>query len=104
MNELLGLLPALAAGLLLGVIFFGGLWWTVRKGVSSRHSALWFFGSLLLRMGLVLVGFYFAGRGDWRRLLACLLGFIIMRFYVMRVTRTPIEHPYGKAKESPHAP
>jgi F1F0 ATPase subunit 2 len=24
---------------LLGVIFFGGLWWTVRKGLSSKRPA-----------------------------------------------------------------
>jgi len=70
MNEFLILAVALAAGLLLGAFFFGGLWWTVRKGVSSKHPVLWFPGSLLLRMSLVLVGFYFAGAeigsGWWR--------------------------------------
>jgi hypothetical protein len=35
---------------------------------------------------------------------ACLLGFIIARFGVMRLTRTPIEHPCDTAKEAPHAP
>ena len=82
---------ALAAGLLLGAIFFGGLWWTVRKGVSSTRPALWFLGSMLLRMGIVLAGFYFVGRRDWQRLVACLLGFIIARFIVMRLTRPPVE-------------
>ena len=104
MNEFLILAEALAAGLLLGAFFFGGLWWTVRKGVSSKHPALWFPGSLLLRMSLVLVGFYFAGRGNWQRLVACLLGFIIARFCVMRLTRTPVEHPCLTVREAPHAP
>ena len=35
MNETLTLALAWSAGVLLGAIFFGGLWWTVRKGVSS---------------------------------------------------------------------
>ena len=104
MNEFLGLLLALAVGLSLGAIFFGGLWWTVRKGVSSKRPAFWFLGSLLLRMSLVLVGFYFVGRGNWLRLVACLLGFIIARFGVMRLTRTPIEHPCLPVKEASHAP
>ena len=44
-------------------ILFGGLWWTVRKGVASERAALWFFGSMLLRTGAVMLGFYFvAGR------------------------------------------
>ena len=46
MNELLSLAVALAAGLLLGALFFGGLWWTVIRGSSSAHPALWFFGSM----------------------------------------------------------
>ena len=104
MNEFSGLVLALATGLSLGAIFFGGLWWTVRKGVSSKHPALWFLGSLLVRMSLVLVGFYFVGRGNWQRLVACLLGFIIVRFCVMRLTRTPVEHPCLTVKEASHAP
>jgi F1F0 ATPase subunit 2 len=104
MNEFSGRVLALLAGLSLGAIFFGGLWWTVRKGVSSKHPALWFLGSMLLRMGIVLLGFYFVGRGNWQRLVACLIGFIIARFCVMRLTRTPVEHPCLTVKEAPHAP
>ena len=79
MNEFLSLALALAAGVLLGAIFFGGLWWTVRKGVSSKQPALWFFGSLLLRMSIALAGFYFVSGGHWERLLLCLLGFVMAR-------------------------
>ena len=104
MNEFLRLTLALAAGLLLGAIFFGGLWWTVRKGVLSKSPALWFLGSMLLRMSIVLAGFYFVGRGNWQRLVTCLLGFIIARFVVMRLTRTRVENPASIAKEAGHAP
>jgi len=104
MNEFLILVVALVAGLLLGAVFFGGLWWTVRNGVSSKHAALWFLGSMLLRMGIVLFGFYFVGHGNWQRLVACLLGFIIARFGVLRLTRTPVEHPGLTVKKAPHAP
>ena len=104
MNEFLILVLALVAGLLLGAIFFGGLWWTVRKGISSKSPALWFLGSMVVRMGIVLVGFYFVGRGDWERLVVCLLGFIIARFIVMRLTRTPVENSNFQAKEASNAP
>ncbi|MBU1694104.1 MAG: ATP synthase subunit I [Verrucomicrobia bacterium] len=104
MNETLSWVMAWAAGLLLGAIFFGGLWWTVRKGVSSKQPALWFFGSLLLRMGMVLAGFYFVSGGHWERLLACLLGFVIARFIVTRLTGPPVAHPNAPAKEAGHAP
>lgn len=104
MNNVLFLVLALVAGLLLGAIFFGGLWWTVRKGVFSKSPALWFLGSMVLRMGIVLAGFYFIGCGDWQRLVVCLLGFIIARIIVMRLTRTPIEHGNSQVKEVNHAP
>jgi F1F0 ATPase subunit 2 len=104
MNETLMLVVAGGAGLVLGAIFFGGLWWTVRKGVSSPRPALWFLGSMLLRMGIVLAGFYFVGGGQWQRLLVCLLGFVIARFLVMWLTRTRVEHSNSPAKEVSHAP
>ena len=47
MNEWLMLALTWMAGLLLGAIFFGGLWWTVRLGVASRRPALLFLGSML---------------------------------------------------------
>jgi F1F0 ATPase subunit 2 len=88
MNETLRLVLALVTGVLLGGIFFGGLWWTVRKCVSSNQPALWFLGSVLLRMSTVLAGFYLIAHGNWERLLVCLLGFVMARVIVTRLTRT----------------
>jgi F1F0 ATPase subunit 2 len=103
MNETLTLVSALVTGVLLGAMFFGGLWWTVRKGVSSKRPALWFFGSLLLRTSIALAGFYFIARGHWERMLVCLLGFIMARLIVMRLTRAA-EKPTYLAQEASHAP
>jgi F1F0 ATPase subunit 2 len=104
MNETLSLAPALVTGVLLGAMFFGGLWWTVRKGVASQRPALWLFGSLLLRMSIALAGFYFVSGGHWERLLVCLLGFVTARLIVTRLTRPPVEHRNAPAKEAFHAP
>ena len=103
MNDILDLIPSLVTGMLLGVIFFGGLWWTVRKGLSSIHPAPWFVGSLLLRTGMTLAGFYVVSNGQWKRLLACLLGFTILRPIVTRLTRLPEKPPRLEQRES-HAP
>lgn len=103
MNEILNLVAALAAGLLLGAFFFGGLWWTVQKGLSSRRPALWFLGSLLLRTVIAVAGFYFTSSGRWERLLICLLGFFIMRRIIIRLTRLPEEDPNQLIKEASHA-
>ncbi len=98
------LILAGTAGLLLGTIFFGGLWWTVRRGVASQRAALWFLGSLVIRTGVSVAGFYFVSGGQWDRLLACLLGFTIARFLVTRLSGPPVGPGNSAAKESGHAP
>lgn len=95
-NDLQPLLTAGAVGLALGVFFFGGLLWTVRKVASSPWPVLWVFTSLILRMSTALAGFYFVSDGDWRRVLACLAGFAATRLAV-----TWLSHP---AAEPGHAP
>jgi len=74
------------AGLLLGGIFFGGLWWTVRHGVTAKQPGVWFLGSLLVRMTIVMAGFYFVGGGQWQRVLGCLIGFMVARSIVVWLT------------------
>ncbi len=102
MNETLSLMLALVMGGMLGAIFFGGLWWTVRKVVSSRWPEFWLLGSMLLRTGITLAGFYFVAGGHWERLLVCLLGFVIARLIVIRFTRSA-EKPTYVAQEASHA-
>lgn len=102
MNE--ALLLAALVGLFLGALFFGGLWWTVRKGVSAKSPALLFLGSLLLRTGVTVGGFYLVADGDWQRLLACLLGFVSARFMLMRFAGPPVEPHDCRAKEAGRAP
>jgi F1F0 ATPase subunit 2 len=64
MNETLSLILSMVAGVGLGVVFYGGLWWTVRRGLISPRPALWFIGSLLLRTGFTLGGFYIVLNGQ----------------------------------------
>ena len=103
MGEAFRLLLGLVTGSLLGALFFGGLWWTVRLGVSSKQVALWFIGSMLLRTCIVLFGFYYILGDDWRRLLAGLLGFIVARQIVVRLTREA-DQSRALAQGAGHAP
>ena len=101
MNETLTGALTCAAGGVLGAFFFGGLWWTVRKGLSARQPAFLFLGSSLLRTGVVLVGFYFASAQQWQRLLLCLFGFVAARFAVTWLTRLPEARPSQEARHAP---
>jgi F1F0 ATPase subunit 2 len=75
MNEFLTLIIAWLSGIALGAFFFIGLWFTIEKAVASTHPALWFVCSLLLRTGIVLIGFYYVYSLHCDRLFLCLIGF-----------------------------
>jgi F1F0 ATPase subunit 2 len=77
---------AFLGGVLLGGFFFGGLWWTVHRGIRSAAAALWFSASSLLRTALALAGFYVVSQGEWQRVLACLLGFIAARVALLHLS------------------
>jgi len=81
-------LLAFFVGMGAGVFYFGGLWWTVRRLPTARQPALLTFGSFLVRTGASLVAFYFASGGQWQRILASLLGFIIVRVFLVRRIRS----------------
>ena len=104
MHDLLTLTLAWAVGTGLGAVFFGGLWWTIRKGVSSRQHALWFFGSLLLRMSITLAGFYVVAGAHWERLVSCLIGFVMARVAVTWLTRPSADGHARAAQEVYSAP
>ena len=89
MNEPLILTGSLLAGVVLGVFFFGGLWWTIQMRSPSQWSGFLFAGSLLIRMAGALTGFYLVSHGEWRKLVACLAGFLLARILVTRLIRLP---------------
>ncbi len=103
MTESLRLALALPAGIALGVMFFGGLWWTIQRGTASASPVRWFFGSLLLRMSLTLAGLYYAAGHNWLRLLVCLLGFVMARLAVTWLTRPVKEILIRPGQEAGHA-
>lgn len=85
-NWLAGI-AALLAGGALGTVFFAGLWWTVRRAADSATPARWFIASLIVRTAIVLAGFYVVGAAQPLRLGLCLLGFVLARVLVLRITR-----------------
>lgn len=71
-------------GAALGLVFFGGLWWTALRMARPGHSALLPLASYLVRMAVFVGGFLFALQGAWERALACLAGFLAARALVRR--------------------
>jgi F1F0 ATPase subunit 2 len=75
---------AFAAGLVLGAFYFIALWRTVKRLPDTPSPLRLMLGSFVLRMAVVLPGFYFVMSGHWERLAMALIGFILMRMILTR--------------------
>jgi F1F0 ATPase subunit 2 len=102
MTEISNMILSFIVGMLLGTFFFGGLWFTVKKTVTSKIPALWVLSSFLFRVSITLAGFYFISLGDWKKLITCLVGFIIARFVVIHFTKPIDEKELQLKKEASH--
>lgn len=104
MNEMVIQLLTFAVGFLLGVFFFGGLWWTLNSAVTSVQPAVLILGSLLVRMTVTLTGFYLVGSEHWERWLLCLLGFVLARIVVKSLIRAAVGSCVSGGRETNYAP
>jgi len=93
MNVLVLYTPFVIFGLLLGTMFFGGLWLTVRKIPQSSYPIGMFLLSAVLRSVLVLGGIWLVARSDPWAIGSCLLGFVVARILVTRVCRVGKDNP-----------
>lgn len=87
MTSWLLLILALICGLALGGFYFGGLWYTVARIPDTRRPAWLLVASFVARTVVVLTGFAGVMLATGARLDAaglCLLGFILVRFVLVR--------------------
>lgn len=75
---------AFTAGLVLGAFYFIALWRTVKRLSETTHPVRLMLGSFVVRMAVVLAGFYFVMSGHWERLAIALMGFIFMKIILTR--------------------
>jgi len=62
---------------------------------------VWLLASFVVRMAVTVAGFYFVGDGHWQRLLAALLGFVVARIVVTRVTQKIDKTTFTEANHAP---
>ena len=103
MSSALDLLLAGMVGIVLGAIFFGGLWVTVRIGLRSPFPALWFVFSFILRTAIVLGGLAWVGLNHGDQLAMCLLGFLFARILVGVISRKSVVNPTSAKAKVSHA-
>jgi F1F0 ATPase subunit 2 len=79
---ILHLFIAFAAGLVLGLFYFGTLWFTVQNLARAKRPGLITIGGFFIRTGLTLLGFFVVMSGHWERAAACMAGFLVMRKFM----------------------
>ncbi|HLK55279.1 MAG TPA: ATP synthase subunit I [Chthonomonadaceae bacterium] len=88
MTETLRLTLSFLIGAAAGAFFFGGLWWTIRKGITAGQPGLLFLGSFLARTAVVAVVLALWSRGQAAPLALALLGFIAVKVPLMLLLKT----------------
>lgn len=90
---------AAAAGLLIGLLYFGVLWWTVRRMLTARYPAVLVAGSFLVRAALAAAAIVFVAGGRLLPLLATIAGFLAGRTVLIRVVGAPLRAGAGPGVE-----
>jgi len=100
-TDLTGLGMALVAGAALGAGYFAGLWLTVCRLSNTRSPYRFYSVSLLLRLTLVLAGFYLLASGGCGDLLAAGVGFMVSRQLWLIAMRSRTGQPVRNDNQDP---
>jgi F1F0 ATPase subunit 2 len=84
MTDAVYLIASLAAGAILGIVYFRGLWQTVLRLPDFKRPAWSVSWSFAARVGIVMAGFYFIMQGHLERLAMAMAGFILVRQILVR--------------------
>ena len=72
------------AGLALGLLFFGGLWWTTQRLATSNRPALVVSISLFVRTGVLALALVVLARTHVSLLVGAVVGLVIARIVLTR--------------------
>jgi F1F0 ATPase subunit 2 len=97
MPHLLQLALVLLAGMALGLFYFGGLAWTVRRLVAGG-GVLLTVGSFLVRGAVLLAGFWLLSGNRAEYWIACLVGFTAVRIALSKAA--PSELWFARREDS----
>jgi len=74
-------------GIILGLIFFGGLYYTTQKLPKAKKPALLMFSSITIRMIILVGGLYLIFSNEISRLLIAILGVFISKYIVVKYVK-----------------
>lgn len=91
------------AGACLGLVFFGGLWWTTQRLVTAREPGLLLAGSLIARLAILALGLIVLARADPAALVGALFGLIAVRIVMIRAASQGRLGSFAESARSPRA-
>lgn len=74
-------------GLMLGLFFFGGLYWSVEKLAQVKNPAVLMLLSLLVRMAALMAGFILLFKRSFAEGVAALFGVIFVKFVLIAYSK-----------------
>jgi len=77
------MLIAFIVGVLAGILFFGGLYLTVKKLTTMKYPAFFMMLSLIIRLVILAGGIYLIMDGGIRNVLSAMAGIILVRFVMI---------------------
>ena len=89
----------LLGGAMLGALYFGGLWFSVRRIGKVERKKMFLFFSWLVRSVLLCCGLYLLARYNPASLLCSVFGLFLSRAVIIRTVKRKIQ--IEKAKEMP---
>jgi len=90
--------PGFFGGVLIGLLFFTSLRWTIQRLYTAQRPVLFMLTSFILRTAIALVGFYLVAGGSWQRLLLAAVGFLIGRVVIVNLMPIADETATREAK------
>ena len=85
MSELIRWSLGMGLGTVAALLYFGGLWITVRKLPMAQHPLRRYAVSLLLRMSILGIAFACLLRGSWQQTVAAATAFLLVRLAIVFV-------------------
>jgi len=80
----LWIVVGVVVGACLGLVFFGGLWWTTQRLATARQPGLLLALSLLTRLAIVALALVVLARFNAAALIGALFGLIAVRIAMVR--------------------
>lgn len=83
-------------GLFLGVLYFGGLYFSTQKFSDVKSPALFMILSLVIRMGILIGGFYYLSKLGYKNIFIGFIAVMLVRFIMVFSIKN---HPSKSATE-----